>query len=77
MELPTIPKKTKRNSVDEIVYNSRVKMTIPEKKEEKALVLMKIKKEKLMTICKNEVPFNYQKGSHSKEAGTKNEIINY
>ena len=68
MNLPTIPKK-KIPLNEEVFYNSPVKVYVPEKKEEKALTVLKMKREKLMKSCRSETPTNDQRGSHFKEAG--------
>ena len=68
MNLPTIPKK-KIPLNEEVFYNSPVKVYVPKKKEEKALTVLKMKREKLTKSCRSETPTNDQRGSHFKEAG--------
>ena len=53
---------------DEIFFNSPVQVIIPPKNEEKALVIMNSKKEKLLKCFKNE-DNDDKRGSHYKESG--------
>ena len=51
LKLPIIPKR--KIPLDEIFYNSPVKMYIPEKTEDKALTILKSKRAKLLENKKN------------------------
>ena len=51
-----------------MLYNSPVKVIVLQLKEEKALTVLKMKREKLMKNCKKEDQPNNTRGSHSKEA---------
>uniref|UniRef100_A0A915PEY8 Uncharacterized protein n=1 Tax=Meloidogyne floridensis TaxID=298350 RepID=A0A915PEY8_9BILA len=68
MILPKILKR-KLPMSEEIFYNSPVQMIVPKKVEDKAYILLKSKREKLVSECKTQSTNSDGRGSHSREAG--------